>query len=162
MSDEQSRRPDISRITARLWVAGAIDTGDRRSARSAADTVADLGVELVVDCRAGADDSLLWAARRRMTYRNLGVEDSGRPLPDEFFTEGVELILEHLVAHPGAVLVHCEFGSNRSPALAMAVLLADGLEPALATRLVLEARSAARDRYFADAIRWFEWFSGAD
>jgi hypothetical protein len=30
-------------------------------------------------------------------YRNLGVEDSGDPLPDWFFTQGVELVVDHCV-----------------------------------------------------------------
>jgi len=38
--------------------------------------------------------------RRRRTYRNLGVEDSGDPLPDWFFMQGVELVVDHCVRPP--------------------------------------------------------------
>ena len=39
----------------------------------------------------------LWAHAGGVTYRNLGVEDSGDPLPDWCFTQGVELVVDHCV-----------------------------------------------------------------
>ncbi len=39
----------------------------------------------------------MWARAGGVTYRNLGVEDSGDPLPDWFFTQGVELVVDHCV-----------------------------------------------------------------
>jgi hypothetical protein len=35
--------------------------------------------------------------RRRRHHRNLGVEDFGDPLPDWFFTQGVEPVVDHCV-----------------------------------------------------------------
>jgi len=36
----------------------------------------------------------LWARAGGVAYRNLGVEDSGDPLPDWVFTQSVELVLD--------------------------------------------------------------------
>jgi hypothetical protein len=39
----------------------------------------------------------LWPRAGGVTDRNLGVEDSGDPLPDWFFTQRVELVVDHCV-----------------------------------------------------------------
>ena len=42
-------------------------------------------------------DTELWARAGGVTYRNLGVEDSEDPLPDWFYTQGVELVVDPCV-----------------------------------------------------------------
>jgi hypothetical protein len=42
-------------------------------------------------------DTERWARAGGVTYRNLGVEGSGDPLPDWFFAQRVELVVDHCV-----------------------------------------------------------------
>ncbi len=42
-------------------------------------------------------DKELWARAGGVTYRNLGVEDSETRYPTGFFTQGVELVVDHRV-----------------------------------------------------------------
>lgn len=152
--------PDATEIVPRLWVGAAPDNLDSSVSRRQVDylaTRASLG--LVIDCRWGADDRDLWAHRPEVEYVMLGVEDSGVPLPTEFFTTGVELVLEHRTVAQSSVLVHCESGAHRSPALALAVLLVDGVDLDVAVRQLTAARPAVRDRYFADAARWHRFYA---
>lgn len=158
---QPSPLPDATEIVPRLWVGAAPDNLDSSVSRRQVDylaTRASLG--LVIDCRLGADDRDLWAHRREVEYVMLGVEDSGVPLPSEFFTAGVELVLEHRTVAQSNVLIHCESGAHRSPALALAVLLIDGVDLDVAVRQLTVARPAVRDRYFADAIGWYGSFAG--
>jgi hypothetical protein len=150
-----STAPDISRVAPRLWVGAAPDALDPAVAlQQSDDVVARAALGLVVDCRLGADDKAVWARHREVAYINIGVEDAGTPLPDDFFTVGVELVFGHWARTQSSVLVHCESGAHRSPALALAVLLVDGFEPETAVRQLTAARPEIRDRYFADAARW--------
>lgn len=154
--------PDATEIVPRLWVGAAPDNLDSSVSRRQVDYLAaraNLG--LVIDCRLGADDREVWAHRRGVEYVMLGVEDSGAPLPTEFFTAGVELVLEHWAVAQSSVLVHCESGAHRSPALALAVLLVDGVDLDAAVRQLTTARPTVRDRYFADAAQWYAVFSGS-
>lgn len=147
--------PDVSQIAPRLWVGAAPDNLDSSLGRSQVDFLAvHANLGLVIDCRLGADDRDLWAHRREVEYVMVGVEDSGAPLPNAFFTDGVELIFGHWAATQTNVLVHCESGAHRSPALALAVLLVEGVELEVAVKQLKAARPGVGDRYFKDAVRW--------
>lgn len=155
-------RPDVSPVGSRLWVGAAVGDPDCLISRQrAGDLATRAAVGLVVDCRLGCDDRDMWA-RHRVRYLNIGVEDAGAPLPEWFFTMGVEAVFEHWVAgrSQGSVLLHCESGVHRSPALALAVLLADGFVPHVARGYLSASRPSVGPRYFDDAVRWFEEFSG--
>lgn len=147
-------------MAPRLWVGAAPDVVDLDAGASYCSAMARLGIGLVVDCRAGADDLTLWRRIPHMRYVNIGVEDAGAPLPGEFFTEGVELVMTHWYRTTSGVLLHCESGAHRSPALALAVLLVDGATVASATRRLATARPVVRDRYFLNAISWHATYTG--
>lgn len=151
---------DASQIAPRLWVGAAPDNFDLTVGRQQADLLASrAALGLVVDCRLGVDDRELWEGHRNVEYVSIGVEDAGDPLPNDFFTQGVERVFGHWVRSWSGVLIHCESGSHRSPALALAVLLVDGLELDIAVRQLTTARPAVRDRYFADAARWYATYA---
>lgn len=109
-----------------------------------------------------APDDRDMGALHRVRYLNLGVEDAGMPLPDWFFTLGVEAVFEHWATArcPENVLIHCESGAHRSPSLALAVLLVGGSAPDTARRFLTACRPSVGPRYFNNAVRWFERLSG--
>lgn len=152
---------DVSQVAPRLWVGAAPDTVDvTRGRRHVNELAAHADLGLVIDCRLGADDHTLWTHLHEVRYLNIGVEDSGDPLPDSFFTEGVDAVFEHWVSRSGSVFLHCGSGAHRSPALALAVLLVDGKDADTAVGQLLSTRPVARKRYFGDALRWYAIFAG--
>lgn len=152
---------DVSQIVPRLWLGAAPDNVDISRGRQQAAELAAMGIGLVVDCRAGADDENLWQ-RFGVRYLNIGVEDQGLPLPPVFFTEGTEAIFTHWAFDDNSVFVHCEFGVARSPALVLAVLLVEGYSEDEATALIRAKRPAISPRYFEDALCWYAWFTAAN
>lgn len=152
--------PDLSLIAPRLWVGAAVDGVDEGTALRQARMIRDLGIQVVVDCRLGADDLDLWAAVGDVEYHRRGIEDSGHPVPRDWFTAGVELVVDRWQIRRRGVLVHCQEGVNRSPSLVFAVLLVCGLGPQQAAERIVGARPIAGVRYAGDALRWFEWFAG--
>lgn len=147
--------PDVSQIAPRLWVGAALDSLDHVvGSQQAEHLAAHSAVGLVIDCRLGADDSDVWMHLRQVEYVNIGVEDAGEPLPDQFFTEGVERVLGHWTRARSSVLIHCKSGAHRSPAIELAVLLVDGRALDVAVWELTSARASVHDRYFADAARW--------
>ena len=74
-------------------------------------------------------------------------------------SDGIEHIHEHLALHDSNVLVHCEFGAARSPALMLAVLLTDGVPLSEAQNQILTSRDQATSAYFADAAEWYDWYT---
>ena len=149
---------DISEITPRLFLGAAPTNLDEHKRELQLREAFELGIGLVVDCRKGTDDSALWQPHG-VTYLNLGVEDAGDPLPQWYFSDGIEHIHEHLALHDSNVLVHCEFGAARSPALMLAVLLTDGVPLSEAQNQILTSRDQATSAYFADAAEWYDWYT---
>ncbi|WP_071289572.1 dual specificity protein phosphatase family protein [Mycolicibacterium llatzerense] len=150
---------DISQVMPGLWVGAAIDAFHEETALGQIDVILARGIDVVVDCRADADDAALWQTKGLAAYHSHGIEDSGAPVPDSWFADGVELIYEHWQLRHRGVLVHCEVGANRSPSLVFAVLLIAGLDPTDAAAIITAARPAAGLRYAADALRWYATFT---
>jgi predicted protein tyrosine phosphatase len=150
---------DFVQVTPRLFLGAAPTNLDNRTQQQQAGEVARCGVGLVVDCRTGANDAELWH-KLRIDYLNVGVEDSGAPLPRWFFTDGVEAMLNHWAGNDSSVFIHCEFGVARSPALTFAVLIADGITTTDAIQTIESNREEAADLYFPSALDWYRWFSG--
>lgn len=154
--------PDLSLIAPRLWVGAAVDGVDDRIALRQARVIREVGIHVVVDCRLGADDSDLWAAVGDVEYHRHGIEDSGHPIPPNWFTRGVEFVMDRWQIRGRGVFVHCEEGVNRSPCLVLAVLLVTALSSQQAVERIVGARPTAGLRYAADAVRWFGLFADAE
>jgi protein-tyrosine phosphatase len=153
---------DVSQVAPHLWVGAAPDNIDPAVGAGQVDLLVEqASLGLVIDCRLGADDHALWAHHSGVRYVNTGVEDSGRPLRDSFFTEGVEAVLEHRARHPEqGVLIHCQSGHHRSPALALAVMRFHYCSFDAAIAQLVTARPVVSDLYFPSATRWWQHYSG--
>ncbi|WP_149360705.1 protein-tyrosine phosphatase family protein [Lolliginicoccus suaedae] len=150
---------ELSLVRRGLWIGCAPEHVDPGMPRELLGAYARHGIRSVVDLRANADDSAFWGAAG-IEYFSHGIEDSGAPIPFDWFSTGVEHILDRWVGQRRHLLVHCEHGAHRSPSLVYAVLLVLGHRPAVAEHIVLRARPGAFLRYSDDAERWFERFSG--
>ena len=135
-----TRQPDLAQVAPRLWVGAALDRFEEQPARRQADHIHTLGVDVVIDCRLGTDDTDLWAGVWSVEYHRHGIEDSGDEPPTAWFTDGVELIMDRWRILGRGVFVHCEAGVNRSPSLVFAVLLACGLDPLRALQRIATVR----------------------
>lgn len=148
-------QPDVSQLTKRLWVGGALPE-DPREAHAQARVLVDLGITDIVDCRIERDDRLVWARHRGVRYRNPGIEDAGQTIPDEWFDDQVEDLQVSLLGDSTKALIHCSAGANRGPSLAFALLLADGWEAGAATALIHAARPGAAMRYASQVLAWHQ------
>ena len=153
---------DISQVLPGLWVGAAIDAYDEVAALGQIAQIQAHGIEVVVDCRADADDTGLWQAKGLAAYHNHGIDDSGEPVPGTWFTAGVELIYDQWQLRHRDVLVHCEVGASRSPSPVFAVLLTTGLDPLEAAATIAAARPDVGLRYAADALRWYAAFTALE
>lgn len=153
---------DISQVLPGLWVGAAIEAYDEALALGQIAQIQAYGIDVVVDCRADADDTALWQAKGLPAYHNHGIDDSGAPVPATWFTTGVELVYDHWQLRHRGVLVHCEVGANRSPSLVFAVLLIAGLDPVEAAATIAAARPDVGLRYAADALRWYASFTALE
>lgn len=153
---------DISQVLPGLWVGAAIEAYDEALTVGQIAQIHAYGIDVVVDCRTGADDTALWQAKGLATYHNHGIDDSGATVPPTWFTTGVELVYDQWQLRHRGVLVHCEVGTNRSPSLVFAVLLITGLDPVEAAANIAAARPHVGLRYAADALRWYAWFTALE
>lgn len=61
------------------------------------------------------------------------------------------------LANPDAqILAHCHEGRNRGPSMALAIILAQGMNADTALAAIRRARPAAKISYARDAISWFQ------
>ncbi len=111
------------------------------------DLLREMGVGLVINMRfmpgprpPKADPSLRYAWFR--TFDNPLL-----PIPLRALIQGVQLALEEIKAG-GKVYTHCAAGRHRSVAMAAAILIAQGLAPEGAMRLIKERRPAADPEAF--------------
>jgi len=146
---------NISRITDRIW------TGGDRGAQSMRGYLAQLesvGITHVIDCRPEGtrDQRTAQTHAPHIGYLLDGQPDNGQKMPDSWFDTGVDFALKAL-ADPGAqVLAHCHMGINRGPSMALAILLATGIEPDDALAAIRRARPVAEISYARDAIAWWQ------
>lgn len=85
-------------------------------------------------------------------YHHLGQPDNGEPKPWHWFKFGVEWCLDALREPGNRIYIHCRAGHERSPSMALAVLLALGIPYNLAVEMIKRARPACGIRYAADAL----------
>jgi 8-oxo-dGTP diphosphatase len=147
-------QPNITRITDQLW------TGGDRGRTSMATWLAQLqsaGITHVIDCRphGRADQEYARAHAPQIGYLFNPQPDMGQTMPDWWFADGVDFAL-HAMRDPAAkVLAHCQFGINRGPSMAFAILLATGMTPEQARSTIAGARRLAQIGYAQDATQWW-------
>jgi hypothetical protein len=123
-------RLNLSWITDDLAVGGAFHWAD-------IPRLARLGVTAVVDCREEASDDPVALAKHGIGFLRLPTPDA-HELSQEHIETGVRWATERL-ARGEKVYIHCSHGVGRGPLLGCCVLVATGLSPMEAIRL-LKAR----------------------
>jgi 8-oxo-dGTP pyrophosphatase MutT (NUDIX family) len=152
--DAQDSKPNITQITERIW------TGGSRGHTSPMAWLLQLewaGISHVIDCRPEGVPDQAYARDRasRIDYCLNGQDDDGRTMPDEWFDTGVDFALEALKDPDAMVLAHCHMGINRGPSMALAILLATGMDPDAALIAITDARPIAQIAYADDAFDWW-------
>jgi 8-oxo-dGTP pyrophosphatase MutT (NUDIX family) len=146
--------PNITQITDRLWTGG--DRG--RTAMLTYLTQVDLaGITHIIDCRpqGRSDQQVAQTLTPHVGYLLNGQADNGQVMPDSWFDAGVDFALQALTDPDAQVLAHCQLGINRGPSMALAILLATGMEPDAALTAITDARPIAEVAYADDAIAWW-------
>lgn len=146
-------KPDISWVTGRLAVGGAI--GSLYEVRK----LAAMGVTRVLNLRAGDNkpehvtDEAPWWAEAGVVYATNPTHDDGDKKDPDWFAVGISFAIEGLEMPGCKMLIHCAEGISRSPSMMYAVLMALGIEAKLAAKMVTDARPEADLKYAKDAER---------
>jgi len=152
--DAQDTDPNISQVTDRVWTGG--DRGNT-SPMAWFLQLDQAGITHVIDARphGGRDQAYARDHAPHINYLLNGQPDNGQTKPDDWFADGVDFAL-HAMRDPDArVLAHCQLGINRGPSMALAILLAQGMEPDAALSAIHESRPIAQIAYADDAIDWW-------
>lgn len=127
---------DITFITERLAVGGAIWTRDNL------DAVRRAGVTHVINTQIEFDDRIL-TVDDHPRILHLGTEDDFMPKPAGLFQLAVDFALAALAEPRNKILVHCASGIHRGPMVALAILRALGFSRHDAMRLIVARRPQA-------------------
>ena len=111
------------------------------------DVLRELGVSLVINMRwmPGPRPPIQEPGLRYLWYRTF--DSPFLPIPLRALIQGVQEALDEIKAG-GKVYTHCQAGRHRSVAMAAAILIAQGLEPEGAMKLIKERRPIADPQAF--------------
>lgn len=138
---------DITDITERVGTGGAIQN------EQDVQELIRRGYTGVIDCRGEMDDTALLATHPEIAYLYAGVPDDGQPKPVSWFESGINFALPLLSKPHQKIFAHCAAGQNRGPSMALAVLMAQGLEPSMAENLMRQKRPQVTLAYKLDAAK---------
>lgn len=146
--------PNITQITDRIWTGG--DRG-HTPLQPWLLRLGWAGITHLIDCRpeGAPDQAHALEAVPDIGYLLNGQDDNGQTMPDEWFDTGVDYALAALRDPDAMVLAHCQMGINRGPSMALAILLATGMDPDAALIAITDARPCAQILYADDAIDWY-------
>jgi dual specificity phosphatase 3 len=153
---------DISYITGRVWTGGDLpsDLGDEAMLADLAQ-IQSAGITHILDNRIEwSDEEFVRDHAPHLGFLWNGVDDAGQEMADEWFDAGVRFALDALADPDAQVLAHCHMGINRGPSMALAILLATGLDPVPALAAIRGARPIAAISYDGDALHWWHRISG--
>jgi ADP-ribose pyrophosphatase YjhB (NUDIX family) len=145
---------NISRVTDRIWTGGD-RTG--QSMRAYLAQLESVHVTHVIDCRPEGtrDQRTTQTHAPHIGYLLNGQPDNGQKMPDSWFDTGVDYALNALTNPASQVLAHCHMGINRGPSMALAILLAQGMDADTALAAITDARPIDHVAYAKDAIDWW-------
>jgi hypothetical protein len=126
---------NYSRITDKLFVGTTPKTEDYSVLR-------ELDVQLVINMRIGLPPK---PDRHATPMRSLwlpSIDSPLFPIPLRFLQAGAEEAIK-VMESGGAVYTHCAKGRHRGPAMGACILVAQGLTPEEALRLIKARRPAA-------------------
>lgn len=153
---------NISYITGRIWTGGDLpsDLGDQAMLTDLAQ-IENAGVTDILDNRIEwSDEEFVRAHAPHLGFLWNGADDAGQVMPDAWFDAGVEFALDALADPDAQVLAHCHMGINRGPSMALAILLATGVDPVAGLTAIRAARPIAAISYDGDALHWWHRISG--
>ena len=149
---------NISYVTSRIWTGGDLpsELGDEAMLAGLAE-IQDAGITHILDNRIEwSDEEFIRAHAPDLSFMWNGADDVGQLMPDHWFNTGVVFALEALEDPNAQVLAHCHMGINRGPSMALAILLAQGMDADTALAAIRTARPAAQAAYADDAIAWWQ------
>ena len=115
------------------------------------DTLGNAGVTHLINCRRDPNYAKELEVLQGITVLWNPIFDDGDPKPAEWFGKALDFALGALASPRHKICVCCFLGSNRSPSVALAILMAQGWEFDDALQLVLKARPEAMVLYQDDA-----------
>lgn len=127
---------DITFITERLAVGGAIWTRDNLNAIRRAGITHVINTQIEFDDRILTDDD-------HPRILHLGTDDDYTPKPAGLFQLAVDFALAALAEPRNKVLVHCASGIHRGPMVMLAILRVLGFSQHDAMRMVVARRPQA-------------------
>jgi protein-tyrosine phosphatase len=136
------------------FITYRLATGAAFTNSSDVDLLAQAGITHVIDCAIEleySDGGLLSAHKPGFVYLPNGVDDDGKPKPAGWFANSIDFALNALNTRGTKVYAHCKMGINRGPSTAYAILLAMGLQPAMAEQMIRLVRPLVGLAYKADA-----------
>jgi protein-tyrosine phosphatase len=136
------------------FITHRLATGAAFTNSSDVDLLAQAGITHVIDCAIeleSSDGSLLSAHKPGFVYLPNGVDDDGRPKPAGWFARSIDFALTAMSTPGTKIYAHCAAGINRGPSTAYAILLAMGIEPAMAEQMIRGVRPIVGLAYKADA-----------
>ena len=146
------RRPCL--VAPGIYVCGDLDTRNTQTAMDQLANWNNIGITDIVDLRSEwSDEQFVAMHAPNLSYWWLGTHDNGDDQALEWFDAGVNVINKS-VAKGGQVLVHCHMGINRAPSMALAAMLASGVEVVDALARIRAARPIANIAYAENAVAW--------
>jgi len=141
-------------VSPGIYVCGDLDTQNPQVATGQLAAWVDIGITDVIDLRGEwSDEQFVAQHAPGVSYWWLGTHDNGGHQTLEWFDDGVDIVNKSLTAG-GQVLIHCHMGINRAPSMALAALLANGLDVVTALTRIRAARPIANIAYAQDAVVW--------
>jgi len=141
----------------RIAVSGDLSV-DPEQARTQLEAWRDAGITHVVDLREEwTDETFVATHAPEITYHWIGTHDAGGHQDRAWFDAGVAAILAALTDPDARVVVHCHMGVNRAPSMALAALLALGVDPVAALDEIRTARPIAYIAYAESAVLWWHF-----
>jgi protein-tyrosine phosphatase len=104
--------------------------------------IAQEGVTHIVDLREEASDSTEFMASQDIQWLRIPIEDRQAPTVDQLTL--LDQWIEPCIRGEGVVYLHCQGGLERSPTVAIALLMRQGLTLAESYRLVTVTRPMSR------------------
>lgn len=132
---------DYSKITDSLYIGTTPKNKDY-------ERLHDLGISLVINMRIGLPPVHDPISPPLISLWLPTVDSPLLPIPVKALQQGVNAALR-VIAQGGVVYTHCSHGRHRGPAMGACILIAQGMEPEQAMRLV------ELQRPIADLHTWY-------
>ena len=133
VANEETRRMDMTWITARIAVGGGIWNQDNMAA------VARAGVTHIIDMQIEFDDTPLAEPYAIEVLWN-PTDDDFQLKPPELFQRGVDFAVDALKQENARLFVHCAAGVHRAAMMTLAILCAEGWDMQDGMRTIVARR----------------------